>query len=70
VGIVQISVCWNATPLNPLKINHDFGVKWRHLQGRRISQAKREAGSNQRYIPENKALHIHRRDNHKSYMWM
>jgi hypothetical protein len=63
--VMKGSVFWDKTPCSPLKVKRRFGGKCRlHLQGRRISQPRRqyEAGTKhfqrttRNYIPEDRTL--------------
>jgi hypothetical protein len=63
--VMKSSIFWDTTPCSPLKANWRFGATCRlHLQGRKISRAKRPAWNRsadfqqttRRYIPEDITL--------------
>jgi hypothetical protein len=69
-------IFWDIMPCSPLIVKRCFGGTYRfHLQGRRISRAKKKRESRwqarqpttRRYVPQDRILHNHRCENLKTW---
>jgi hypothetical protein len=66
---MKSSVFWGITSYRPMKVNWRFGGTYRlHFQGRRWGDMFFRNVGWRRYIAEDRTLHKHRCENHKSYV--